>query len=107
MTRTAIPLPARVATKRVIEKGRWAGRDLTFVSEDGGRSFVAGTGEPGVIIGIHCPDPGKFVARLEHRVRGNSWAGEIRRSIPLALASLQHEVKRISRAGNVRPGGVA
>lgn len=91
-------------TPRLIEKVRWAGKEVSLLSSDGGRSYIAGTGEQGVLLSIRSPEPGKFVAQLEHRPRGNSWAGEVKRSIPLAIASLSHEVKRICRAGNVRAG---
>ena len=90
--------------RSIIVKARWAGKEVSLRSDDDGATYLAGTGEPGVILVIQCT-AGKFVARLEHRVRGNSWAGEVRRSIPLAIASLQHEVKMICRAGNVRAGG--
>lgn len=90
----------------VLVKARWAGKEVTLRSIDDGKTFVTSTGEQGVLLSVQHVTVGKYVARIEHRPRGNSWAGEVKRTIDLAIASLQHEVKRISRAGNIRPGGV-
>lgn len=89
------------APRDVIRKGRrTTTRDVTLRSTDDGATYLGASGEDGLVLVLRHSD--KYVARLEDRIHGNSWAGEAKRSPQLAINSLKRETQRLSRAAGVR-----
>ena len=98
--KTTIALPKPKA-RSTFEKVRWGAGEITLISQDDGATWVGTSGEDRVLITVRRGQS-HYVARLEDRVMGNSWASEPKRVIQVAVASLHREVKRIARAGAVR-----
>jgi len=100
------PPPEHAPTTRgqrdLIERVRWAGGEVSLRNAGGdGREYIGPSGEDGVLLVVRRASSGGYVARLEDRSRGNSWAGARKLSIGAAVANLHRECKRLSRAGGV------
>jgi len=82
---------------------RWGSGKVTLRNPGGDRqSYIGGSGEPGLLLVLRKGASG-YVARLEDRKAGNSWAGSQPKSSPqIALANLQRELKRVTRAVGVK-----
>jgi hypothetical protein len=82
---------------------RWNGNEVSLRNAGGdGREYIGPSGEDGVLLVVRRASSGGYVARLEDRSRGNSWAGEVKSGIGAAVANLSRECKRVARAGGVR-----
>jgi hypothetical protein len=81
---------------------RWGAKDVTLRNPGGdGKVFMGASGEEKLMLVARRSSCGGYVARLEDTTRGNSWAGEVKRDIRVAFASLHRELKRVSRAGGL------
>lgn len=86
----------------MFEVVRWGGREVRLYSRDGGESYLGSSGEPGLLLVVRRGIDGRRVARLEDRQRGQTWPGEPKRSVQLAVVALRREVLRLCRAAGVK-----
>lgn len=82
---------------------RWGAREVTLRSTDGGLEYFGDSGEPGLLLLVRLTPRG-YVARLEDRAGGNSWASQPKIAPKIAVANLHREVKRLARAGSLGRG---
>lgn len=80
----------------------WNGKETALRNPGGdGQVYMGASGEDGLLLVARRTSSGGYLARLEDRARGNSWAGEVKRDIRVAFASLHRELKRVARAGGL------
>jgi|GEM_PF-6524288 len=77
------------------------------MSHDGGNTYLGPSGEKDLLLVLLPVSTGGWLARVEDRLEGLSWAGEVRTMPDTAFASLQRQIKRLARACHVRIGAGA
>jgi len=77
------------------------------MSHDAGNTYLGPSGEPNLLLVLLPVSTGGWLARVEDRMEGLSWAGEVRTMPDIAMASLQRQIKRLARSCHVRAGAGA